>query len=143
MSRSQRLASLPALRGIAALAVVIFHLRSVELKYLDGPSVLDSIGRYADAGVDLFCVLSGFVMTTICAGRYTRKGKGWLFFVKHAGRVLPLYWLFTTIIVVLMVTAASMVNTSYAEQSTLASYFLIPHSQLPLLTVGWTLVHEA
>jgi len=143
MSQSQRLDSLQALRGIAALAVVVFHLRGVELKYLDGPSVLDSIGRYADAGVDLFFVLSGFVMTTICAGRYTRKGEGWLFLTKRAWRVLPLYWLFTTIVVVLMATVPSIVNTSYAEQSTLASYFLIPHSQLPLLTVGWTLVHEA
>jgi peptidoglycan/LPS O-acetylase OafA/YrhL len=143
MPQSRRLASLQALRGIAALAVVVFHLRGVELKYLDGPSVLDAIGRYADAGVDLFFVLSGFVMTTICAGRYTRPGEGVRFLVKRAWRVLPLYWFFTTIVVVLIAAVPSMVNTSYADQSALASYLLIPHGQLPLLTVGWTLVHEA
>ncbi len=143
MPQSQRLASLQALRGIAALAVVLFHLRGVELKYLGGPSVLDAVGRYADAGVDLFFVLSGFVMTTICAGRYTRPGEGWRFLIKRAWRVLPLYWLFTTVVLLLMAFVPSMVNSSYAGQSVLASYLLIPHGQLPLLTVGWTLVHEA
>lgn len=143
MQNQQRLASLQALRGIAALAVVIFHLRGVELKYLGGAPVLDGLGRYADAGVDLFFVLSGFVMTTISAGRYTQPGAGSRFLAKRAWRVLPLYWVFTTLVVILMGIVPSMVNSSYAGQSALASYFLIPHEQMPLLTVGWTLVHEA
>lgn len=143
MQNQQRLASLQALRGIAALAVVVFHLRGIELKYLGSASVLDGLGRYADAGVDLFFVLSGFVMTTISAGRYTQPGAGSRFLAKRAWRVLPLYWIFTTLVVVLMGIVPSMVNSSYAGQSALASYFLIPHEQMPLLTVGWTLVHEA
>jgi len=64
-----RFLSLQVLRGVAALAVVVFHLRGVEIKYLPGEAILDGIGRYADAGVDLFFVLSGFVMTTLTAGR--------------------------------------------------------------------------
>lgn len=143
MQNQQRLVSLQALRGIAALAVVVFHLRGVELKYFGDASVLDELGRYADAGVDLFFVLSGFVMTTISVGRYTQPGAGSRFLAKRAWRVLPLYWMFTTFVVVLMGIVPSMVNSSYTGQSALASYFLIPHEQMPLLTVGWTLVHEA
>ena len=143
MGTQQRMDSLQCLRGVAALAVVLFHLRGVEIKYLQGPAMLDAVARYADAGVDLFFVVSGFVMTTIAAGRYTRAGASAQFLIKRAWRVLPMYWIFTTLVVALMAVVPSMVNNSYAGQSVLASYLLIPHAQLPVLTVGWTLVHEA
>ncbi|WP_171956260.1 acyltransferase family protein [Stenotrophomonas maltophilia] len=142
MGTTPRMESLQCLRGLAALAVVLFHLRGVEIKYLQGPMLLDAVARYADAGVDLFFVVSGFVMTTIAAGRYAKAGECERFLVKRAWRVLPMYWIFTTVVVVLMALIPSMVNTSYAGQSVLASYLLIPHGQLPVLTVGWTLVHE-
>ncbi|HDS1039211.1 TPA: acyltransferase [Stenotrophomonas maltophilia] len=138
-----RYQSLQVLRGIAALAVVVFHLRGVEVKYLPGAGILDGIGRYADAGVDLFFVLSGFVMTTITAGREGGMAAAGSFLARRAWRVLPPYWIFTTVVVVLMALVPSMVNSSYHDQSILASYLLIPHQQLPVLTVGWTLVHEA
>ena len=143
MGTQQRMDSLQCLRGVAALAVVLFHLRGVEIKYLQGPAMLDAVARYADAGVDLFFVVSGFVMTTIAAGRYMKAGASAQFLVKRAWRVLPMYWIFTTLVVALMAVVPSMVNSSYAGQSVLASYLLIPHAQLPVLTVGWTLVHEA
>lgn len=143
MATQQRMDSLQCLRALAALAVVLFHLRGVEIKYLQGPALLDAVARYADAGVDLFFVLSGFVMTTISAGRYMKQGASAQFLIKRAWRVLPMYWIFTTVVVVLMALVPSMVNSSYAGQSVLASYLLIPHAQLPVLTVGWTLVHEA
>ena len=138
-----RFDSLQGLRAIAALAVVLFHLRIVEFKYLQGSAFLDAIARYGDAGVDLFFVLSGFVMTTITAGRYTGAASARQFLGKRAWRVYPLYWLFTTVVVVLMAFVPSMVNSSYHDQSILASYLLLPHSQMPVLSVGWTLVHEA
>lgn len=143
MGTQQRMDSLQCLRGLAALAVVLFHLRGVEIKYLQGPALLDGVARYADAGVDLFFVVSGFVMTTVAAGRYTKEGAGTQFLVKRAWRVLPMYWIFTTLVVGLMAVVPTMVNSSYADQSVLASYLLIPHAQLPVLTVGWTLMHEA
>ncbi|WP_303636504.1 acyltransferase family protein [Stenotrophomonas tuberculopleuritidis] len=143
MGTQHRMESLQCLRGVAALAVVLFHLRGVEIKYLQGPAILDAVARYADAGVDLFFVLSGFVMTTVSVGRYGKDGASSQFLAKRAWRVLPMYWIFTTLVVVLMALAPGMVNTSYENQSVLASYLLIPHAQLPVLTVGWTLVHEA
>ncbi|QGL81529.1 acyltransferase [Stenotrophomonas maltophilia] len=138
-----RFLSLQVLRGVAALAVVVFHLRGVEIKYLPGEGILDGVGRYADAGVDLFFVLSGFVMTTLTAGREGGIAAAGTFLIRRAWRVLPPYWIFTTVVVVLMALVPTMVNSSYHDQSILASYLLIPHQQLPVLTVGWTLVHEA
>lgn len=138
-----RFESLQALRAIAALAVVIFHLRVVELKFLPGGAILDAIGRYMDAGVDLFFVLSGFVMTTITAGRYGGQSAASDFLVRRAWRVLPAYWLFTSLLVAKMAFSPGLAASGYTEQDILASYLLIPQAQLPVLAVGWTLVHEA
>lgn len=137
------LKNLQLLRAVAALMVVLFHLRGIELKYGQGLALLDTPARYADAGVDLFFVLSGFVMGTLLAARPAGGNAALGFLAKRAWRVLPLYWIYTTLVVALMLLYPGQVNTSYADQSVLASYLLWPHDQLPVLTVGWTLVHEA
>lgn len=135
--------SLQALRGIAALAVLLFHLRAVESKYIPGDAVLGAVAAHADAGVDLFFVISGFVMAQVGRGRFDGFYAAGLFLMKRAWRVLPLYWLFTTVAVGLMMTFPAIVNSSYPDQSIIRSYLLIPYTQLPVLAVGWTLIHEA
>lgn len=135
--------SLQALRGIAAFAVLMFHLRAVEAKYIPGEAVLGTAAAHADAGVDLFFVISGFVMAHVGRGRFAGFSAAGVFLLKRAWRVLPMYWLFTTITIVLMMTFPAVVNSSYPDQSVIRSYLLIPHTQLPVLAVGWTLIHEA
>lgn len=134
--------SVQALRAIAALLVVLFHLQIVEQKYSATSPVIPALMRFADSGVDLFFVLSGFVMTTIAAGSYGSPRNAGRFLVRRGWRVLPLYWFYTSIVVLLMLLAPGMANSAYQEQSITASYLLWPQSQLPLLTVGWTLIHE-
>lgn len=138
-----RFLSLQVLRAVAAIAVTVFHLSFVEKKYLPGDPLLGEIATHADAGVDLFFVLSGFVMTTLTRRTTSDATSAMRFLAARAWRVLPMYWLFTTLVVVLMAAAPNVVNSSYGNQSILASYLLIPHTQLPVLAVGWTLVHEA
>ena len=135
--------NLQLLRAVAALMVVLFHLRGIELKYGQGPALLDAPARYADAGVDLFFVLSGFVMGTLLTARPAGGNAALGFLARRAWRVLPPYWIYTTVVVVLMLLFPGQVNSSYSDQSILASYLLWPHDQLPVLTVGWTLIHEA
>ncbi|WP_269791289.1 acyltransferase [Stenotrophomonas sp. Iso1] len=134
--------SVQALRAIAALLVVLFHLEIVEQKYSAASPVIPALLRFADSGVDLFFVLSGFVMTTIAAGRYGSPRNAAQFLVRRGWRVLPLYWFYTSIVVLLMLVAPGMANSSYQDQNIVASYLLWPQPQLPLLTVGWTLIHE-
>ncbi len=134
--------SIQALRAIASLLVVLFHLQIVEGKYSSGTLLLPGFIRHADSGVDLFFVLSGFVMTTIAAGSYGSPRQAGHFLLRRGWRVLPLYWIYTTAVVMLMLVAPGMANNAYREQSVLASYLLWPQPQLPLLTVGWTLIHE-
>lgn len=135
--------TIQVLRAVAAILVVLFHLRIVEGKYGVGTPFLPSWIGFADGGVDLFFVISGFVMVTIAAGRYQSPGNATSFLLRRAWRILPPYWVYTTIVVILMAAMPGMANTSYEGQSIPASYLLWPQATLPVLTVGWTLIHEA
>ena len=62
-----RLVTIQAARGIAANLVLFSHLFLVEAKYTAG-GVLPAFTQYGIAGVDMFFVLSGFIMAAV-AGR--------------------------------------------------------------------------
>jgi peptidoglycan/LPS O-acetylase OafA/YrhL len=68
----ERLDTVQALRGIAALAVVCNHIPAIE---------------HGAFGVDLFFVISGFIVCHVAAADPGR------FMAKRLIRVLPLYWL--------------------------------------------------
>lgn len=134
--------SIQYLRGIAALMVVVYHLRP-QLERM-GASLPG--GDWLSAGVDLFFVISGFIMWwTTCDSRI---GPG-RFMLKRIHRIVPLYWAITTLYVVVLLVAPGAMQTGALDPvHALASYFFIPwqHPVLPaifpLVTPGWTLNYE-
>ncbi len=70
---AQRLDSLQVMRGVAAVAVVVAHAVDLVLAHPSlGPSRIASLGHvenFGAIGVDLFFVISGFVMALSVAGR--------------------------------------------------------------------------
>ncbi|MCP1621390.1 acyltransferase family protein [Pseudomonas nitroreducens] len=135
--------SIQALRGLAAVLVVVYHLRTVEGKFGAGETWIPGWLNLGYAGVDLFFVISGFVMATIARGRYGSVSGAIHFLRKRAWRVLPPYWLYTTVVVAVITIAPHTVSASFQNQSVLASYLLWPQTTPPVLIVGWTLVYEA
>ena len=133
-----KLLTLQVARGTAANLVVLAHLFAVEGKYTHG-GVLPSFTYYGVAGVDLFFVLSGFIMVAV-AGR----GVGpWEFLWRRAARVYPTYWLVTLVVLAVTMVAPEMANSSINEPISIwRSFLLVPARTPPLLAVGWTLVHE-
>jgi len=124
--------------------VVLFHLVNAEVVHGRGPSLLaGSLAEYGYGGVDLFFVISGFVMTTVMAGRYGRFAGALTFLARRGLRILPLYWVFTTLIVLLLLVKPTALDASHHDKSILASYLLLPQPVLPILQVGWTLIYEA
>ena len=78
------LRTIQAARAIAANLVVFSHLFFVEAKYT-ASSVLPGFTLYGIAGVDLFFVVSGFIMVAV-AGR----DRGAIEFLwRRATRILP------------------------------------------------------
>ena len=78
-----RFAVLDAWRGIGAVAVVVFHL--------DAATHLAWLGQNAYVAVDLFFVLSGFVLASAYQDRLTSGGGLGGFVLRRFGRLYPLH----------------------------------------------------
>jgi len=89
------LPSLEAMRGIAVLLVFWFHLDGRIRVVVPGqePSVWTSFVRGGHTGVDLFFLLSGFLLAFPFLGdRRTGLAEIRVFYTRRALRILPLYW---------------------------------------------------
>ncbi len=132
-----RLLTLQAARGVAANLVVISHLSVLDKKYAG--ATLPDFAFYGIAGVDLFFVLSGFVMVAI-AGRNISADR---FLWRRAVRIYPTYWLVSLLVLAIGWISPALVNSSIQGSISIwRSFLLVPQETLPLLAVGWTLVHE-
>jgi exopolysaccharide production protein ExoZ len=120
----RKLRSIQVLRGIAASAVVVHHAyRSVDP---------NSFVRVGAAGVDLFFVISGFIMATIGLGRSPGA-----FIADRLWRIFPLW----------LIAVSPWFLLGHPDRpTTLASLTLWPiwHGQFysPALLLGWTLCFE-
>ena len=91
----QRDLALDGLRGVAILLVLIWH-ECLPLTQLVGeltPSILMYMVRYSWSGVDLFFVLSGFLISRILLQTVESPHYYSTFFMRRFFRVLPLYYL--------------------------------------------------
>lgn len=127
--------SIQVLRGIAALLVVLVHSTLKAQSAGLGERVFE-IGH---SGVDLFFIISGFIMMMIGA----RENNFFLFMSKRITRVIPLYYIITTFALCIYLFNPSLINGNNGAISILHSYLLIPaQGKSFLLSVGWTLSYE-
>lgn len=135
---STNLASIQAMRAFAALAVVVCHIGAIENKYM-GQSFLPEWGMY---GVDVFFVISGFIMAYVAANvAPTVRGVG-RFLLKRAMRIYPIYWQFTAVVLLAIALKPDSINLAAAQPSVIKSLLLWPQQSDPHLGVGWSLVYE-
>ena len=133
-TRSTTLLNLHLLRAIAALAVVYFHTSSEA-----GLNLPLQIGSH---GVDLFFVISGFVIAYIGARSPDR------FLLRRIIRIVPFYWTATLAVFMLATVAPRVLHSSRADLvQLLCSLFFIPRETayagiVPTLVLGWSLNYE-
>ena len=84
--------NLQALRGIACLLVIAFHLAMVEASYGLGFNPLIAFRWFGFAGVDLFFVLSGFIIATTCRRDLGRPVRLPRYLFRRAWRIYPTFW---------------------------------------------------
>lgn len=137
------------LRGLAASLVVFHHTAFQVVGARTDPFVLrdhPEIWEFGAAGVDIFFVISGFIIFyTIGAATGVREAG--LFLWHRFTRVVPLYWFWTTILLGAMIAGLALANTRLRFDWILASYALIPFERAPgqvhpVLDQGWTLSFE-
>ncbi len=135
--------NIQALRGVAVLLVVFCHLQVIEQKYSHGQIVLPAWLDYAIASVDLFFVISGFVIATVTRGQFQSLPAAGRFIFQRVTRIYPPYWFYSAIVLIIWWCKPELVNSAQGNQvNILASFLIIPQDLLPLVMVGWTLIHE-
>jgi peptidoglycan/LPS O-acetylase OafA/YrhL len=88
----RRLLAVDAVRGIAALAVVIYHVPGALISAAKVPAWLAAIFAHGALGVDAFFVLSGFVITmSVASSDWTVNYLG-RFILRRSVRLDPSYW---------------------------------------------------
>ena len=128
---------------MAVLLVVFFHMVTIEEKYGGIHTLLPDFLQFGMFGVDLFFVISGFVMVTVTRGKFQQPRQAFIFLYHRISRIYPLYWFYSLLVLAVFLLQPSFVNSSQGGQvNILASFLLLPQQYLPLLMVGWTLVHE-
>jgi len=143
--KNSKFQGLQVLRVFAAVLVLVTHSTLYVSERLAPGFPLWSQGA---RGVDVFFVISGFVMVC-CYARLSDAPGGWRVFMSHRiRRIVPMYWLATTLkLAVLVATPGLVVHVQKSHlrlSSVLFSYLFIPTRTMPdkiepLLGVGWTL----
>ncbi len=136
-----RLESIQHLRGIAALLVVFVHFPTPLARFC------------GSIGVDIFFFISGFIIF-ISIDKSGYYDKPFTFLKKRLLRIIPLYFLVTTLFILMNIT----LNSFHAEreanipvdmslETVVKSYLFIPISydelyKDPLVFLGWSLNFE-
>ncbi|MEL5375097.1 acyltransferase [Serratia marcescens] len=129
--------SIQLLRAIAALAVVLYHVgRKSDFLAITNGNYFE-VGKY---GVDLFFIISGFIMAYITHGK---KVNFITFMKKRFVRIIPIYWVLTSVALAVFIISPSSVNSTMAPPGVINSYLLFPvEGKSMLLEVAWTLRYE-
>jgi exopolysaccharide production protein ExoZ len=129
---THKINNLQALRAYAALAVVIFHTGYIFPH-------MQQMGKF---GVDIFFVISGFIMARICETD-TR-----FFLRRRLIRILPPYWVMSFLLFLFSMIFPTLLLSTHANPAELIkSLLFIPYFRedgliRPLLYVGWSLNYE-
>lgn len=124
------------LRALAAIAVVVFH--AAERYGVDFSQ--------GARGVDVFFVISGFIMWTVTTGRPATPAG---FLLDRVRRIVPLYWVATFVLIgATLLGVAPTGQNDLSLGSVLKSLLFIPYvgagavHAWPILGPGWTLNFE-
>ena len=146
----QTLETIQILRAAAVIAVVVSHASHELTRLLESRVVAFNEKAFpGDFGVDLFFVISGFIMVYVSRNAFGRPGNVGKFIKRRLIRVVPLYWLMTTAMIAVILVMPDSVHTATRDPlQWLFSYLFIPHERMtdglvrPVLGLGWSLEYE-
>lgn len=128
--------SIQYLRALACCMVLLSHI-SFKLK-VHSINHLEWF-KIGELGVDLFFIISGFIM---CLTADQKENRFLDFMTKRLLRVIPIYWILTSVALIVYIYSPSLVNSSGGSTSVIYSYLLLPTPEKYLINNGWTLSYE-
>lgn len=145
-----RLDGLQVLRFIAALLVLSGHLVHEGAEFGLLPAWAEQAVAFVPwyAGVDIFFVISGFIMYHVSADAFGREGAQKSFLLRRFARLVPLYWLFSIAMLAAILLLPGRVASATMDGAHIAASFVFipwigPNGLTqPVLALGWTLNYE-
>ncbi|HZN15293.1 MAG TPA: acyltransferase [Acidimicrobiales bacterium] len=132
-----------ALRTLAAGMVVAYHVANRSYFVLGRTYASNSLD-FGNIGIDVFFVLSGFIIFSVHRVDIGHRSETWRYASKRVVRIFPLYWIATAL--GLAVYATGYGDATKRDLSViLKSIVLFPQKDpaiFPIVNVGWTLTYE-
>lgn len=104
-NKTKYLPSIDSLRAIAVISVILYH---IDVNYLPGGFL----------GVDLFFVLSGYLISSLIIKEYKKTGTLNLynFYMRRARRLLPaVYFMITVVLIILVIFNSVLLRKSHLD----------------------------
>jgi peptidoglycan/LPS O-acetylase OafA/YrhL len=146
----QPIYSIQVLRALAALMVAVHHVQpdAAMLVEATGQAFQRSDALPWMAGVDIFFVVSGFIMVHASQDLFGRPGAAGIFLRRRLARIVPLYWAMTGVFLLIVLVSPSVLNSGTPSLAQIAgSYLFWPMLSTqgvaqPVYSLGWTLNYE-
>lgn len=149
LDTNRRFEFLDGLRGIAALLVVLFHFNNLLKKFsiVPFPFFIDWILRQGHSGVEIFFVLSGFVIAYSIRHQFISFSYMINFFIKRSIRLDPPYWATIFVLIFLSILGNLFKSVPFPlpnfKEIGLNFFYLTDFYQMErILPVSWTLALE-
>ena len=141
--KTQKLYSLQAYRGIAAMLVLFYHATGMSRKVFSH-AFLGNMFAFGYSGVDFFFVLSGFIILQMHHQDLGNPARWRTYALKRFIRLFPIYWLIMLVMILCLFINPHVGQAYYRNFVVIVkSLFLIPQQCSAILGVSWTLCHEA
>lgn len=145
-----QLYAIQVLRALAALMVAVHHIQPDAAEVAARAGLGFEASRLLPwmAGVDIFFVVSGFIMVHASRDLFGRPGGVRLFWCRRLARIVPLYWAATTLFLLVAFFLPASLNTDAPGLGQiLGSYLFWPTVSTaglvqPVYSLGWTLNYE-
>lgn len=132
------------LRAWASIIVVLYHALGTAASYSQTSKYFSMLGSWGIHGVDIFFVISGFIMYYTQVLKDNKPSK---FIKDRMIRIVPIYWILTSFYLGLYFFVPSLFRDyKPSMEYILSSYFFITgplYNEHPILSYGWTLEYEA
>ncbi len=130
------------LRGVASILVVLFHI-TVNFPVTGGQGFLFDMFAFGWSGVDIFFVLSGFIIAYSNQTYVASPGKTVPFLKRRFIRIFPIYWVIITAFLLIQMVFLQYYNTPFemGAGNLLATYLLLP-GHIMVNGVSWSLTNE-
>lgn len=143
INSKQMINNIQALRAFAAINVVFLHVIKTASTYGQSTDYLSFLAGWGANGVDIFFVISGFVMLHTQMQKKRHTGA---FLKSRILRIVPIYWLITLFVVAVYYAVPGIFRSMELSGTIILSSLLFSSllvlGEPPIVYVGWTLEWE-